>query len=291
MDILGPTSNDDFVANFWQQKPLLIRQAIPAERLRVDALIDGDELAGLALEEDVESRLIRCDSGGNSWRCEDGPFAGDYFSALPPSHWTLLVQGVDQHSSKVANLLGHFDFLPRWRLDDIMISYATDGGGVGPHFDLYDVFLLQIEGTRRWRLGQHCDQNTTLRNDVPLKLLADFEQQEDFLLEAGDMLYLPGGVAHWGTAVGDACMTCSIGYRSPSTRAIVMHAMEALENQLTDVPSYQDTQASIDDDPFRINQAALTQVRAIWDNIKLSKFHRPSSAHWALRSLSRAKPI
>ena len=201
---------DNFLAEYWQRKPLLIRQALPD----FSSPIEADELAGLALEEDIESRLIVESKASPYWTLQCGPFAEDSFQSLPPSHWTLLVQAVDQWVPEVHELLGHFDFLPQWRVDDIMLSYAADQGSVGPHFDQYDVFLLQADGQRRWRLGQHCDANTPLLKGPALSIINDFEQSEEWLLEPGDMLYVPPGLAHWGVAEGE-CMTYSVGFRAP----------------------------------------------------------------------------
>ncbi|MBK8289148.1 MAG: hypothetical protein IPK95_11375 [Cellvibrionales bacterium] len=160
----------------------------------------------------ILGQLTASDAQQTDWQCEQGPFKAKRFKTLPPSHWTLLVQSVDQWIPEIQALLAQFDFLPRWRLDDIMISYATDGGGVGPHFDYYDVFLLQASGKRRWQVGQRCDENSALRDNDKIKLLKDFHTEADYTLATGDMLYLPAGVAHWGTAVGDDCITISIGF-------------------------------------------------------------------------------
>jgi 50S ribosomal protein L16 3-hydroxylase len=271
MSILGKTTTHRFIARHWQKEPLLVRQACPLPT----PLIDANELAGLACEDEVESRLVLCDAQLQHWHCEDGPFDDERFAELPPSHWTLLVQGVDQHEPLIKDLLDHFTFLPRWRVDDIMLSYAVDGGGVGAHFDLYDVFLLQLQGTRRWRLGQRCDEHTPLRTDVPLKLLSEFHAREEYQLEAGDMLYLPPGLAHWGTALGDDCVTASIGYRSPSPRALAERTLEVLAASMSDNPGYRDSPQAIDADPFRINRAAMTLARKMCDELTA---HRISQA-------------
>ena len=146
--ILGEITADEFLAEYWQKKPLLIRNAIP----NFIAPIEGDDLAGLSLEEEVESRLVI----GDDWQLEHGPFEESRFETLPDRNWTLLVQGVDLWIPEVADLLKSFDFLPAWRVDDIMVSYAEDGGNVGPHFDYYDVFLLQGSGQRHWQVGKLC---------------------------------------------------------------------------------------------------------------------------------------
>ncbi len=256
MSILGNITTTQFIERHWQKEPLLVRRAITLP----SPLINGNELAGLACEDDVESRLVQCDVDQHEWQCEDGPFAEDRFAKLPASHWTLLVQGVDRHEPLINALFDEFDFLPRWRSDDIMLSYAVDGGGVGAHFDDYDVFLLHLQGTRRWQLGQRCDEHSTLRDDAPLKLLREFHPREDHHLKAGDMLYLPPGVAHCGTAVGNDCITASIGYRSPSLRALAEGSVAALVSDLSDRPGYRDTPQAIDADPFRINSAAREVV-------------------------------
>lgn len=195
-----------FLARHWQREPLLIRAAVADFHPPVSA----EELAGLAMEEEVESRIVvRRDA---SWELQHGPFAADAFNFSDP--WTLLVQGVDQLLPEVAELRRLVNGPPTWRLDDIMVSYASDGGGVGPHFDRYDVFLLQGEGERLWRLGQRCDEHSALLPHDHLCLLEHFDCQAEYRLQCGDVLYVPPGVAHWGISVGDS--TCfSIGFRAP----------------------------------------------------------------------------
>ncbi len=206
LPLLGGLSAAQFMRRHWQKKPLLVRQAIPA----MVPPIERSALFALAEREDVESRLIRHGKAG--WTLRHGPLAR---RALPPRKqpaWTLLVQGVDLHHDGVHALLQQFRFLPDARLDDLMISYASDQGGVGAHFDSYDVFLLQAQGKRRWSIGRQSDLR--LQQGVPLKILENFEPEQSFVLEPGDMLYLPPRYAHDGVAVGDDCMTCSIGLRS-----------------------------------------------------------------------------
>ncbi len=205
--ILGHISKEEFLADYWQKKPLLVRNAIA----NFMPPIDGDELAGLSLEQEVESRLVI----GEDWKLEHGPFDEERFSSLPASHWTLLVQAVDLWVPEVAELLQHFDFIPPWRIDDIMVSYAEDGGSVGPHFDYYDVFLIQGAGQRRWQIGGTCDAETPLLKNTELKILQQFEPFNEWVLEPGDMLYLPPKVAHHGVAIGD-CTTFSVGFRAPA---------------------------------------------------------------------------
>ena len=196
----------EFLARYWQREHLFIRGALPG----FEPQLTAEELAGLAMEEGVESRIVEYDS--SAYHLLHGPFTiADYRRNGP---WTLLVQGVDCHVPEVAALLADVDFIPRWRMDDVMVSYAVDGGSVGPHYDNYDVFLLQGEGKRQWQVGQLCDSSTPLQPHDGLRLLAEFEPVAEYLLEPGDILYLPPGVAHWGVARGES-MTFSIGFRAP----------------------------------------------------------------------------
>ncbi|MEM5325263.1 cupin domain-containing protein [Paraburkholderia sp. JHI2823] len=206
--LLGGLTPAQFMRKYWQKKPLLIRQAIPD----IEAPLSRDELFELADSDDVESRLIT--HFRRRWALEHGPFSPDELPTPKTRNWTLLVQGADLHDDRARALLERFRFAPDARLDDLMISYASDGGGVGPHFDSYDVFLLQVHGKRRWRIGAQRD--LSLKDGLPLKVLANFEPEEEWVLEPGDMLYLPPHIAHDGIAEGE-CMTCSVGFRSPST--------------------------------------------------------------------------
>lgn len=205
--MLGGLTPAQFMRRYWQKKPLLIRQAMPG----VKPPATRDALFDLAADYDAESRLIT--HFRNKWQLAHGPFEPGSLPAVTRDAWTLLVQGLDLHVDAARALLDRFRFIPDARLDDLMISYATNGGGVGPHFDSYDVFLLQVEGRRRWRIG--AQQDLSLQPGVPLKILANFEPTDEWVLEPGDMLYLPPHIAHDGVAEGE-CMTCSIGFRAPS---------------------------------------------------------------------------
>ncbi|WP_203564656.1 cupin domain-containing protein, partial [Bordetella pseudohinzii] len=219
--LLGGLSPNDFMRRHWQRKPLLIRQAIPGFK-------PPETLAALkklARRDDVESRLIWREQG--QWQMENGPFARLPKASEPD--WTLLVQSVDLHSDAAAELMQRFRFVPDARLDDLMISIASDGGGVGPHFDSYDVFLLQAAGKRRWRYGRQKD--LSLQPDLPLKILSRFEPEHEAVLEPGDMLYLPPQAAHDGVALGDDCMTISIGFRAPTQAALARGLLEAAADQ------------------------------------------------------------
>jgi 50S ribosomal protein L16 3-hydroxylase len=205
--LLGGLSPSQFMSRYWQKKPLLIRGAMSD----IVAPLSRDELFELADRDEVESRLIT--HFRNKWELEHGPFAADELPSLRQRAWTLLVQGVNLHDERARALIERFRFVPDARLDDLMVSYATDGGGVGPHYDSYDVFLLQVQGKRRWRIGAQRD--LSLAPGLPLKVLQHFEPDEEWVLEPGDMLYLPPHIAHDGIAEGE-CMTCSIGFRAPS---------------------------------------------------------------------------
>lgn len=229
LQLLGGISPETFMQRYWQKKPLVIRQAIPG----FSPLLERIELLELAAQEDVESRLVvqGAPGHGDAWKFKHGPFARKALPPLKQAGWTLLVQGVDSHDERVHGLINQFRFVPDARLDDLMISYATDQGGVGPHFDSYDVFLLQAHGRRRWRIGRQKD--LSLVPDMPLKVLANFEPEEEFVLEPGDMLYLPPKYAHDGIAEGE-CMTYSIGFRSPSQAELAQEVLQRISEQAMD---------------------------------------------------------
>lgn len=200
-----------FLSDYWQKKPLVIRQALPGF---VNPL-SPDELAGLALEEDIESRLVsETPDQSPQWHLKRGPFLESDFSTLSETNWTLLVQGADRVIPEVNELLNHFNFIPQWRIDDVMISYAVLNGSVGPHYDNYDVFLYQAKGRREWSLtSKNCNSENYLEN-LELRIMNEFDTEEQFILEEGDMLYLPPHIGHHGISLSEECMTYSFGYRS-----------------------------------------------------------------------------
>ncbi|AZF22036.1 cupin domain-containing protein [Pseudomonas sp. R3-52-08] len=257
LQLLGGITAREFLRDYWQKKPLLIRQAIPD----FESPIDADELAGLALEEEVESRLV-IEHGERPWELRRGPFAEDAFSTLPEREWTLLVQAVDQFVPEVAELLEHFRFLPSWRIDDVMISFAAPGGSVGPHFDNYDVFLLQAQGKRNWKIGQMCSSESALLQHADLRILAEFEESAEWVLEPGDMLYLPPRLAHFGVAEDD-CMTYSVGFRAPSAAEVLTHFTDFLSQYLTDEERYTDADAQPVSDPHQIQSDALDRLKSL----------------------------
>lgn len=244
LELLGGISPQVFMKRHWQKKPLLVRQAIPGFK----PLLSRADLFDLAADEDAQTRLvIQHPEKAPGWSFKAGPFQRKALPALKQPGWTILVQGVDLHVQSVHALMNRFRFVPDARLDDLMISYATDGGGVGPHFDSYDVFLLQAHGQRRWRIGRQKDLR--LQSDVPLKILTHFVPEEEHVLDPGDMLYLPPGYAHDGIAVGE-CMTYSIGFRIPKkaelARELLQRVADEAEDALGEVLYRDPTQPAVD---------------------------------------------
>ncbi|HET7359692.1 MAG TPA: cupin domain-containing protein [Rhodanobacteraceae bacterium] len=246
-----------FLRDYWQRRPLLVRQAFAG----FEPPLAPDDLAGLACEDAALSRLVLRDAGRDRWTVQTGPFDEAAFAALPADHWTLLVQDVDKWDADVAALLAPFAFLPSWRIDDVMVSYAEDGGGVGAHVDQYDVFLLQGLGRRRWSIDTRPDAPQDCRDDVELKQLRHFEPDHAWLLEPGDMLYLPPGVPHDGVAVG-ACMTFSIGMRAPAAGELLLDFAEHLAERLPEQRRYTDAGLAPARAPGEIDGAALARVAA-----------------------------
>jgi 50S ribosomal protein L16 3-hydroxylase len=211
LTVLGGITAEQFLTEYWQKKPLLVRNAMP----EIIGLLEPDDVKELALDEDISARLIRQkNKNPNEWHVKSSPLTKGDFQKLP-NLWTILVQAVDHYSFDIAELWKKFPFIPQWRRDDIMVSYAPKGGSVGKHFDFYDVFLVQSHGHRRWQLGQMCDESTTFVPDQPLKLLTEIDVQFDEVLAPGDLLYVPPGLAHYGVAEDD-CLTFSFGFRMPN---------------------------------------------------------------------------
>lgn len=233
LTLLGGLTPRQFMRRYWQKKPLLVRGAIPG----FQPLLNRSELFELAGREDVESRLIVRKTSGD-WTMKQGPFTRTAFPAFKQKAWTMLVQGVDLHVDPVHRLMQQFRFVPDARLDDLMISWASEDGGVGPHFDSYDVFLLQAQGRRRWRIGRQKD--LSLEEGVPLKILTNFEPEEEWVLEPGDMLYLPPKWAHDGVADGGECMTYSVGFRVPQRGGLAGEIAQRLADEHEDETLYKD---------------------------------------------------
>lgn len=254
---LADFDTDHFLRYYWQKRPLLIRN--PWRDWHNP--LEPDELAGLACEDEVESRLV---IGGASGRAmESGPFPDARFGELGTGPWTLLVQAVDHHVPDVAALIAPFRFVPDWRIDDVMVSYATDGGGVGSHYDQYDVFLVQGLGKRRWRVGPVCNAQTPLLPHPDLRLIADFEATDEWVLEPGDILYVPPCFAHDGVAIGDDCMTYSIGFRAPSRAELVEGWADHQAEHMQDEDRYADPDLALQANPGEITAAAIDRLHGL----------------------------
>lgn len=246
-----------FLRDYWQQQPLLIK----SPWVNWSNPVEPDELAGLACEPLVDSRIIT--RREHAWELEHGPVPESRFAQAGRDPWTLLVQSVDHHLASVAALLDPFRFVPNWRIDDVMISYAVDGGGVGAHFDHYDVFLVQGLGRRRWEIGGLCDDDTALLPHDGLRLLADFQATQEWILEPGDILYLPPRIAHRGTAVGDDCMTYSIGFRAPSRSELIEAWADDMATDLPDSDRYEDPHLAQQGNPGEISADALARLQGM----------------------------
>jgi 50S ribosomal protein L16 3-hydroxylase len=265
---LGGLSEAEFLGEYWQKKPLLVRGAFPGFR----GLLSPDELAGLACEELAQSRIVRHRRG--KYTLEGGPFTEESFAALPERGWTLLVQGVNHFLREGEELLQQFRFVPHARLDDLMVSYAPPGGGVGPHFDSYDVFLLQGMGHRRWEISAQTDME--LVPGAPLKILKDFRPEERWDLGPGDLLYLPPRYAHHGVAL-DECMTYSVGFRAPSAEELTQRFLGWLGEHLRPEGMYEDPGLRPPKHPAEIGEDMVGQVSAMlaqvrWDPAMVGRF-------------------
>ena len=247
-----------FLRDYWQKRPLLIRNAFAD----FTPPVAPEDLAGLACEDGALSRLIQRDEDGERWRVKTGPLKESDFAKTGNANWTLLVQDVDKWDMDVAALLDHFQFLPSWRVDDVMVSYAEPGGGVGAHVDQYDVFLLQGLGQRHWAISDDPDAPKEFRSDVELKQLKHFEPTHEWLLDPGDMLYLPPGVPHDGVAFGGPCMTFSVGMRAPSQAELVGDLADYLAEHLPEELRYADPDLAPVKRAGEIDKAALKRVRA-----------------------------
>jgi 50S ribosomal protein L16 3-hydroxylase len=246
-----------FLRDYWQKRPLLIRNAFADFK----SPLEPNDLAGLACEPSALGRLIVHDEKRDRWHVNPGPLTEADFSRTPDSNWTLLVQDVDKWDADVADLLQHFNFLPSWRVDDIMVSYAEPGGGVGAHVDHYDVFLLQGLGRRHWAISDEPEAPTEFRHDVELKQLARFEPTHEWLLETGDMLYLPPGVPHDGVAFGGPCMTYSIGMRAPSQAELTGDLADHIAEHLPEELRYADPDLKPARAHGEIDRAAIERLK------------------------------
>jgi 50S ribosomal protein L16 3-hydroxylase len=252
---LGNLTADEFLRDYWQKQPLLIRNAFE----NFKSPLTPDELAGLACEEEVESRIILEKDGDKPWQCRYGPFQEQEFEKLPATHWTLLVQECNKHHQDIALLLERFNFIPNWRIDDVMVSYAPQHGSVGPHIDQYDVFLLQGLGRRRWQINAQAVHENDFIPDLDLRILKHFTPDEEWILQPGDMLYLPPGVAHYGVAL-EECITLSVGLRAPSYAdligSFIEYQLSHLDSDLF-APRYSDPELKRQQHPGEISNEIL----------------------------------
>ena len=283
---LGEITTEQFLAQYWQKQPLLIRNALPG----FTGPISPDELAGLACDEDIESRLVIEKGGVTPWEVQHGPFTPEDFTSMPESHWTLLVQDAEKHVQDLYELIQPFRFIPDWRIDDLMISYATDHGSVGPHKDDYDVFLLQGLGRRRWQISTQPVSEDNVIDNLELCIMKEFQAEQEWVLEPGDLLYLPPNVAHYGTAVGE-CMTYSIGFRAPRNyellHGFLEHKLEKLLETGIARQTYRDPDLAMQDDPAHISTENIEKLRTtIQDLLPKS----PDEVdHWIGKYLSKSK--
>jgi 50S ribosomal protein L16 3-hydroxylase len=271
MSLFGNISIETFLTEYWQKKPLLIRNAFPDFK----SPIDPDEVAGLALEDGVESRIIIEDGPNTKWELENGPFSEERFETLPDNNWTLLVQAIDQWVPEMADLLQNFNFLPSWRLDDIMVSFAPKGGSVGPHYDQYDVFLLQAEGQRKWQLGPKCNPDTELRSDSKLSILKKMHITDEWIVNSGDLLYIPPMYSHNGVAEND-CMTFSIGFRAPNEASVLQGVSDLASISLTEFDRYSDPE-----------QADASQATALIDDVSMQRVVNMVTSKLSDKTLAR----
>ncbi|MHB9021164.1 MAG: cupin domain-containing protein [Halothiobacillus sp.] len=255
--VLGNLSPEDFLRHYWQKKPLLIRQAMPG----FVSPLSPEELAGLACEEDVPARLILESAGERPWMLRHGPFAEDDFTSLPEAGYSLLVTDCEKLIPDLMTLVERFRFVPDWRIDDLMISYAPAGGSVGAHIDEYDVFLLQGLGTRKWMI-EYPPKHTSFVPGLDIRLLEQFEPTEEWVLEPGDMLYLPPGVPHHGVAL-EPCMTYSIGFRAPLIQELAAGVTDRLITGMNQTARYGDSDLKVGANPGALSPATRTKLRGL----------------------------
>jgi len=278
LTLLGGLTVSDFLRDFWQKKPLLIRAAFP----QFAGLLEPRQLLDLAGEEDVQARLVT--QRRDKFELQHAPLRAGDLGNQGKTKWTVLVQGVNHHLPDAAELLKHFNFIPHARMDDLMVSYAVRGGGVGPHFDSYDVFLLQGTGHRRWQISTQTDR--TLIEGAPLRILKDFRAEQEWILEAGDMLYLPPHCAHNGIAE-DECMTYSIGFRTPAYQELAEQFLVHLQDRIEIAGMYADPDLKTQKHPSEISPAMLDQVEKV---IKRVRWDREDIANFLGCYLSEPKP-
>ncbi len=255
---LGGMDVETFLRDYWQKRPLLIRDALPADLCP----ITPEELAGLACEEEANARLVLEKGGSRPWELRHGPFTETDFTRLPADHWSLLVTDIEKLIPDFMAVRDRFRFIPDWRIDDLMMSYAPPGGSVGPHVDQYDVFLIQMHGHRRWMIEDAVREEEALIDGIPLRILREFDPDEDWVLAPGDMLYLPPGIPHHGVAE-DRCMTLSVGFRAPTHADLVSGVLDYVIDPAMEATHYADPDLRPQTHPGEIGGDARARVREL----------------------------
>jgi 50S ribosomal protein L16 3-hydroxylase len=279
---LGDLSPQRFLADYWQQRPLVVRQAFPGFQTPISA----EELAGLSCEDGVNSRIVIEKGGAHPWQTFYGPMDEAVFRKLPDTHWSLLVNDVEKHLPELAWLLDCFRFIPEWCIDDLMISYAPEGGSVGPHLDRYDVFILQAQGHRHWQIHTH---EVTADSRVPgtdMDIQKDFESEQDWLLAPGDLIYIPPGVSHYGVATDD-CMSFSIGFRAPSHADMLQDFIGFISQGRPAEVNFSDPQLVVQQHANEVTAVTIDAVRGVLG--KYLQADHPALSHWFGRFISDVK--
>ena len=279
--LFGSLNTNDFLDQHWQQKPLLVRQAVDVGALDIDPA----ELAGICCDTEAPSRIV-IEHGETPWQMKIGPFEEQDFTSLPADHWSLLINDIETYIPELQAFIEPFRFLPDWRIDDLMISFATDKGSVGPHVDDYDVFLIQLQGVRRWSIDENTEFDPTLLTGPDLKILQNFESNQTWDLEAGDILYLPPGMPHHGVAVGN-CMTLSVGFRAPSSGELVQSWLDDIGDNQNFKTRFKDAKRQTQKNSGEISQKDLKALKALL--LKGITDNTPTLDHWLGRYLSEGK--
>ncbi len=279
---LGNLSTETFLKEYWQKKPLVIRQALPDFQCPITA----EELAGLSCEEEISSRIIIEKAGEHPWQPVFGPMDETTFEKLPESHWTLIINDLEKALPELASISDLFDFIPNWRFDDLLCSYATDQGSVGPHFDLYDVFIIQGEGKRRWQVSSASVAEDNQVADSPLRIQKTFNAEQEWVLETGDMIYIPPNVSHHGVSLGES-ISFSVGYRAVSHADLLNDFIAHITQNLPPELTYRDTDLKTQTHSAEITNEAINRVKKIFREY-LNPEH-PEIERWFGRFMSDPK--
>jgi 50S ribosomal protein L16 3-hydroxylase len=255
---LGDLSPQDFLENVWQQQPLVVRQAFPG----FESPISADELAGLSCEPGINSRIVIEKGGKHPWQTLYGPMDEAVFRNLPATHWSLLVNDVEKHLPQLVWIMDQFRFIPEWCVDDLMISYAPEGGSVGPHLDQYDVFILQAQGHRRWQLHSRVVAKDNQVADTDMRIQKEFEAEQEWLLAPGDLIYIPPGVSHYGVAT-DECLSFSVGFRAATHAEMLQDFVEYISRGLPAEATFRDPSLTVQQHANEITKATIDTVREI----------------------------